>query len=459
MKNLIRLILLFFIVFSAELLADNSKVHEFQLKNGLKIIVKEDHRAPVVISEVWYKVGSSYEPEGITGISHALEHMMFRGSKNYSVDKMTQMVAENGLEQNAFTSFDYTAYYEMARKDKLPLLFQFEADRMRNLSLRAEDFAKEIQIVMEERRMRTDDNPQQQTMERFQAAANIATSYHHPVIGWMNNLQNMSVDDLRAWYNKWYAPNNATLVVVGDIKPQEVYQLAEKYFGGLNPSTLPTLKSQAEIKPLGTKTVTVELPAKLPMIAMGYNVPAVTTAQIKWEPYALSVLKGILNVGDSARLQKDIVRGKQLASNIDVDYQPYFRLDNLFYFNATPAPGHTVDEVKDAILDEIKQLQAQPVTAAELERVKAQVVANRVYLLDSIDNQANQLGALESVGLPWQEADNFITQVKTITPQQVQAVAQKYLTPNRLTIAILKPLPLHKGQQVPTSMGESSNVR
>lgn len=455
---LLHVLLLSFSLLPFSALAADGDVHEYQLKNGLKVIVKEDHRAPVAIAEVWYKVGSSYEIQGVTGISHALEHMMFRGSKNYSSEKMTQIIAENGIQQNAFTYFDYTGYYEMAGKNKLPIIFQLEADRMRDLSLRGQDFSKEIQIVMEERRMRTDDNPQQLTFERFLAAANTATPYHHPVIGWMSDLQNMTIDDLRQWYNKWYAPNNAILVVVGDVNPADIYQLAEKYFANFQPSDLPKLKPQPEIKSLGLRTVEVKVPAKLPYLAMGYNVPAARTATLKWEPYALSVLKGVLAGGDSSRLQQDLVRGKQLASEINVDYQPYFRLDNLLYIEAIPTPGHTTQQLKDAILDEITQLQNKPVTLAELERTKAQIIANHVYIMDSIANQANQIGMLESVGLSWHEADNFITQIKAITPEQVQAVTKKYLTPDNLTIAILKPLPMEKGQKVPTDLGGASYV-
>lgn len=431
-------------------------VHEYTLKNGLKLIVKEDHRAPVAITQVWYKVGSSYEPDGITGISHALEHMMFRGSKNYSAAQFLQTIAENGAEQNAFTSYDYTGYYEMMGADKLPISFKLEADRMRNLSLSAADFAKEIQVVMEERRMRTDDNPQQLTSERFSAAANIASPYHHAPIGWMNDLQNMSVDDLKKWYETWYAPNNAIVVVVGDVDPQKIYQLAEQYFGPLKPSVLPKLKPQKEIKPLGTRVVMVEAPAKLPYLMMGYNVPSVTTATQKTDPYALEILQYILS-GDSGRLTKNLVRGSQIASQIEVDYEPRFRLDYLFGIAATPAQGHTTQEVETAILNQIKQLQTQPVTTEELERAKAQIIAGEVFQNDTIDNQASEIGSLEAVGLSWREAKNHLEQIKAITPAQIQVVAQKYLTPQRLTIAILKPLPLAQGQdqqpQQPAGLG------
>ncbi|HDJ86948.1 MAG TPA: insulinase family protein, partial [Chromatiales bacterium] len=208
-------------------------VHEYRLDNGLRVLVKEDHRAPVVVSQVWYKVGSGDEHGGITGISHALEHMMFQGTAKHPAGEFSRIVAANGGRENAFTGRDYTAYFQLLAKDRLPVSFELESDRMRNLSLKEADFRKEIQVVMEERRLRTDDNPQALTYERFNAAAFVSSPYHHPVIGWMDDLRNLKIGDLRAWYRRWYAPNNATLVVVGDVDPQAVLRLAERYFGPL----------------------------------------------------------------------------------------------------------------------------------------------------------------------------------------------------------------------------------
>lgn len=415
---------------------------EFKLPNGLKLIVKEDHRASVVMSQVWYKVGSSYESDGITGISHALEHMMFRGSKNYGPNQFIQIIGENGGEQNAFTAYDFTAYHEMLSADKLAIAFKLEADRMRNLSLKAEDFAKEIQVVMEERRLRIEDDPQQLTVERFLAAANVSNPYHHPIIGWMDDLQHMTIDDLRQWYQNWYGPNNAVVVVVGDVKPEVVYQLAQEYFGKLPMIKLPTLKPQKEIKPLGKRTLIVKAPAKTPWLIMGYNTPVLNTAEQRWEPYALYVLTAILDGGESARLESNLVRGKQIVSEVDVGYNPYDRIDNVLILEATPADGHTVKEVREALQAEIKRLQTEPVTPAELARVKAQIIANKVYQKDSIEYQAYEIGSLESVGISWQEADQAIKAIEQITPEQVQAVAKKYLTDERLTVAVLQPLPI-----------------
>jgi zinc protease len=427
------------------------QVHEYQLNNGLKVLVKEDHRAPVAVSQVWYKVGSSYEPRGITGISHALEHMMFRGSLHYGPGEFSRIIADNGGEQNAFTSYDYTAYYELLDADKLPIAFQLEADRMHNLLLREQDFKNEIQVVMEERRMRTDDNPQALTYERFMAAAHVANPYHHPTVGWMSDLQDMKIQDLRDWYHQWYAPNNAILVVVGDVDPEKIHQLAEKYFGGLKPRQLPLLKPSPEINAPGKRVITVAAPAKLPWVIMGYNTPVLKNYPQSSDIYALLVLSGILAQGDSARLQKDLVRGQRIAASADSDYDPYARLDNLLTLSGTPAEGHTIKDLYAALQAEVKKLQESLVTPQELERVKAQVIANKVFQEDSISYQANEMGSLVAIGLPWQEADNYVKRIQAVTPQQIQAVARKYLIPQRLTVAILKPLPIPANTPLPTA--------
>jgi zinc protease len=433
-----------------------SQVHEYQLKNGLKLLVKEDHRAPIVVSQVWYKVGSSYEPKGITGISHALEHMMFRGSEHYGPGEFSRIIADNGGEQNAFTSYDYTAYYELLSADKLPIAFQLEADRMRHLLLRPQDYKNEIQVVMEERRMRTDDNPQALTYERFMAQANINNPpYYHAPIGWMPDLQKMKVEDLRAWYQRWYAPNNAIVVVVGDVNPEKVYQWANEYFGKLQPTQLPAQTPAPKITDTPTHTLTVQAPAKLPWLVMGYNTPVLKTTEKPTDIYALLVLSGILAQGDSARLERDLVRDQRIAASVDAGYDPYARLNNVLTLSGTPAEGHTVQELYAALQAQVKKLQDSLVTPQELERVKAQVIANKVFQEDSIAYQANEMGSLMAVGLPWQEADNYVKKIQAVTPEQIQAVARQYLTPQRLTVAILKPLPMKANtpQPVATDLG------
>ncbi|HVV69680.1 MAG TPA: pitrilysin family protein [Gammaproteobacteria bacterium] len=445
MSRLFRVILLIIL----PTLASANDVAFYQLPNGLQLFVQEDHRAPVAVTQVWYKVGSGYEPNGITGISHALEHMMFKGTPKYGPGKFAEIIAANGGQMNAFTANDFTAYYEIMAKDKLPLSFELEADRMRNLSLDPAQFAKEIQVVMEERRMRVDDDPQMKLYELFMAQAHVASPYHHLTIGWMNDLQHLTVDDVRRWYQNWYAPNNAILVVVGDVNPEAVHQLALKYFGSLPASQLPVVKPEAEIPTPGERNLVVKFPAELPLLAIGYNVPVIKTQGQSNDAYVLAVIAAILDGGSSTRLNKDLVRGQQIAAQANASYSPYSRLSDLLILSGTPAPGHTIAELKTALFNEIKKLQTSKVATDELERVKAGVIANKVFSQDSIESQAEDIGSLEAVGLPWKLKEDFIQHISAVTPNDVQAVASRYLVPENMTVAELQPLPLPKNQPSP----------
>ena len=237
-------------------------VQEFKLDNGLKLMVQEDHRSPVVVSQVWYKAGSLDEVNGKTGVAHVLEHMMFKGTKKVKAGQFSRIIAAAGGKENAFTSSDYTCYFQQLEKSNLALSFELEADRMANLQLTKEEFDKEIKVVMEERRWRTDDKPQSLVNEAFQGAVYRAHPYSRPVIGFMNDLENMSYEDAREWYDLWYAPNNATVVVVGDVQAQEVYKLAKQHFGKLSTKKLPVRKPQVEPAQLGERRVVVKAPAK-----------------------------------------------------------------------------------------------------------------------------------------------------------------------------------------------------
>ncbi len=417
-------------------------VHEFTLGNGLKVLVREDHRAPVVVSQVWYKVGSSYEPSGLTGISHLLEHLMFKGTPNVPGGEFSRLIAANGGDENAFTSRDYTAYFQTLEKERLELSFRLEADRMRNLLLKPEDVGKEAQVVAEERRLRTDDQPDALTQEQFMAAAYVTSPYRHPIIGWMQDIQAISPDDLRRWYQQWYAPNNATLVVVGDVDPAKVHELAEKHFGPLSPSTLTPPRPVVEILQQGERRIAVKTPAEVPYVTLGYKVPTLKTAAADWEPYALAVLDGILDGGTSARLSRNLIRGGQIAASADTSYSPTSRLEELFVLAGNPAPGHTSAELENALRAEVKRLREELVSADELARVVAQVVAADVYRQDSMFYQGMRMGVLETVGLGWNKLDDYVRRVQAVTPEQVREVARNYLTDDRLTVATLEPLPL-----------------
>jgi zinc protease len=441
---------------SATVVADGAKieknkanpVHETVLENGMKVLVKQDKRAPVAVIQVWYKIGTSYEHEGITGLSHALEHMMFKGTKKHKSGEFEKMVSAIGARNNAFTSQDYTAYYEVLAADKLEAAMEIEADRMRNLVFDPEEFKKEIEVVKEERRWRTDDKPSSLLREQFNAVAFLNSPYRAPVIGWMVDLKGMKVEDAFDWYKKWYTPNNATLVVVGDVDPEKVAAMAKKYFSVYKSNPLPVVKARTEVEQKGVRNIVLKLPAKLANLRLGYKTPGMISAKKgeveKWEPYALEVLANILDGGNSARFSKHLVRGKSIAAGAGAGYYGYGRLPNMMIITGTPAKDVETSTLKKALLDEIEILKTELVSDAELKRVKAQVIAGEVYERDSIQHMATLMGSLESVGLGHDYMDEYVPGVLAVTAQQIQDVAKKYLIEEHLTVGELIPLPINE---------------
>lgn len=421
-------------------------VLETQLENGMKVIVKEDHRAPIVVSQVWYKVGSSYEHGGLTGVSHVLEHMMFKGTQAHPPGEFSRIIAANGGSENAFTGRDYTAYFQTLAKDRLPVALELEADRMRNLVLLEEEFLKEVEVVKEERRMRTEDKPNSLTYEQFNAGAYEASPYRIPVIGWMSDLDAMQVHDLRDWYRKWYAPNNATLVVVGDVDPQEVVKLAKQYFGPLKSEEISPPKPRIEPLQRGTKRFIVKAPARQPYVIMGYKTPVLGKEGADWEPYALEMLSYVLDGGSSARLSRSLIRGSQVAASADADYSAFSRLPGMLILDATPTPDKPITQVEQELRAEVDRFKQELVSEEEMERVRNQIIAAKVYEKDSVFYQAMLIGKLETIGLDWRLADEYVEHLKKVTAEQIQRVAQKYLTEDNLSVAVLDPQPIEGGR-------------
>lgn len=414
-------------------------VREYRLDNGLKILVKPDHRAPIVTSQVWYKVGSSYEHGGLTGISHVLEHMMFKGTEQLAPGEFSRIIAAQGGEENAFTGRDYTAYFQTLAADRLVISFELEAQRMRFLTLPEEEFLKELEVVKEERRQRTEDDPEALTFEQFNATAYEASPYRIPVIGWASDLDGLTVADLRAWYRAWYAPNNATLVVVGDVDPEAVFALAERHFGSLPAEPLGRPKTRAEPLQRGEKRLIVKARAKEPYVLLGYKTTALGHGEADWEPYALEILSSVLDGGASARLRRELVRGTRIAASAGASYSIFTRLPGMLLMDGIPAKGHDSAALEQALRDQIRRLRDQPVSAAELERIRTQLIAAKIYAQDSVYAQAMELGRLETLGLGWTLAEEYLDRLVAITPAQVQAVARKYLIPDHLTVAVLEP--------------------
>lgn len=417
-------------------------VQQFQLDNGLKVIVQEDHRAPIVVSQLWYRAGSMDEFNGTTGLAHMLEHLMFKGTKAVPDGQFSKLIAAAGGRENAFTTTDYTVYFEQLQKDRLELAFKLEADRMQNLTLSADDFVKENQVVREERRMRTDDQPQARVYEDMMSVAFQEHPYRRPVIGWMNDLEHMTVDDARGWYQRWYAPNNATLVVVGDVNADAVKDLAARYFGVVPAKALPDRKIQIEPVQTGIKRVNVKAPAKVPYLLMGYHVPVLHDAEHDWEPYALEVLAGVLDGNEAARLGRIVVREQGVATQAGASYDLVARGPGMFMLDGTPAQGKTVADLETALRAQVQSIIQNGVNPDELKRVKAQVIAANVYQRDSTFYQAMLLGEYVTDGLPVSAVVDHVARVQAISAAQVQAVAQKYLIDDALTIATLDPQPL-----------------
>lgn len=415
--------------------------HEFRLDNGLKLIVREDHRAPVVVSQLWYKVGSSYETPGKTGLSHALEHMMFKGSAKLGPGESSRVLRELGAEENAFTSDDYTAYYQVLASDRLSVAFELEADRLASLRLPPEEFKREIEVIKEERRLRTEDNPSAKAYERFQALAFPASGYHTPTIGWMADLERMTVEELRAWYETWYVPNNATLVVVGDVVPSEVHALAQRYFGSIAQRPVPQAQIPLELSTPGQRLLTLHLPTQLPSLMMGFNVPGLATSKTPREVHALRLIGALLDGGYSARLPSRLERGEELVSGAGSSYDAYTRGDSLFVLSATPnvQKGKTLAEVEAGLWRQLEDLKTTPPSAEELARVRAQVIAGLVYERDSITSQATTIGQLETVGLSWQLMDGELAELSAVTPSDIQQAARTYFTRERLSVAHILP--------------------
>lgn len=428
-------------------LVAQAEVKEFTLTNGLKVVIQEDHRAPVVVSQVWYRAGALDEVNGKTGVAHVLEHMMFKGTKQVPAGQFSRLIAAAGGKENAFTGMDYTCYFQQLEKSNLPLSMRLEADRMQNLQITDEEFAKEIKVVMEERRWRTEDKPQSKVNEQFQAIAFRAHPYGRPVVGHMNDLENMTAEDAREWYRNWYAPNNATLVVVGDVNTDEVLKLAKQYFGPIKAHKLPARKPQVEPAQLGERRALVKAPGKLPYLAMGFHAPALAfkpeQSDTSWEPYALEVLAGVLSGNDSARLNQKLVRETALASDVGAGYDTTSRgQHSLFELVGTPSEGKSVAELETALLAQIELIKTGGVTQKELDRVKASVIAADTYQRDSMFYQAMQLGQLETMGYPWTLIKEYPEKLKAVTSEQIQAVAKKYLTKDNMTVVTLDPQPI-----------------
>ncbi|QWD77829.1 pitrilysin family protein [Polynucleobacter sp. MWH-Svant-W18] len=442
-SNLLRILFLFLVLAPLSWAAnsDLADTHEFMLNNGLKLIVREDHRAPTVAHMVWYRAGSMDEVNGRTGVAHVLEHMMFKGTKKVKAGEFSRLVAAVGGRENAFTSRDYTAYFQQVEKSKLDEVIKLEADRMSNLNFDDAEFLKEIQVVMEERRLRTEDNPSSLLNESLMATAYMSSPYRHPVVGWMNDLQNMTASDARDWYRSWYKPNNATVVISGDVDAKQVLSLVEKYYGAVAAQELPVRKPQLEPPQKGIKQVQVKAPADSPQLAMAWKAPRLEPGKLDdVEPYALELLTAVLDGYDNARLNRVLVKQEKVVNDVGVEYDMVSRGPELFVVNVSIAKGKTVTQAQSSIRRALEELKQKGILESELQRIKVRILSEQIYKRDSIFGQAMEIGSTEMAGFSWRDINYMLDKMQTITPEQVQAVAKKYLVDEGLTIAVLDPV-------------------
>ncbi|WP_291992566.1 pitrilysin family protein [Candidatus Accumulibacter sp. ACC003] len=430
-----------------------AETFERRLANGLRIIVKEDHRAPTVAHMVWYGAGSMDETNGRTGVAHVLEHMMFKGTPTAGAGEFSRRVAAAGGRDNAFTSRDYTAYFQQVPKQQLSEMMQLEADRMRHLTLDASEFVQELKVVMEERRLRTDDRPQSLLFEQLTAVAFQTHPYRVPIIGWMNDLENLTPADAREWYDRWYAPNNAYVVVVGDVDHQAVFQLAEQHYSVVEARQLPVRKPQDEPPQAGIRRLRVKAPAELPVLMMAYKAPVIRDVEHDVDPYALEMLAAVLAGHDAARFSKHLVRQQRLAVEATASYDSTARGPGIFYLYGSPSAGKTAAELEAGLRAEVADVQQHGVAADELTRAKAQLIAGEIYKLDSMFAQAMEIGQLESVGIPYALNRRILDKLQAVTAEQIQAVAVTYFRDQQLTVAELEPqaLPQAPPQRSPSA--------
>ena len=439
-------------------------VQQFTLKNGMQLIVQPDRRAPTAVHMVWVRVGSMDEVDGTTGIAHALEHMMFKGSKTVKPGDFSRRVAALGGQENAFTWRDYTGYYQQIPSSRLEDVMKLESDRFANNQWPDSEFKKEIEVIKEERRMRTEDQPRAMLMEQLMAATFMASPYRRPVVGWMSDLDSMTPADVRDFHKRWYVPANAAVVVVGDVNVSQVRAWAEKYYGSIPARAVPERKPQIEPRQIGVRRIEVKQPAEQAFIAMAYRVPTLNKVEKLQaddkDALALLVLSAVLDGYDGARLERALVQGEgqangRVADSAGSSASIMGRGPSLFMLTGVPAKGKTAADVEAALRAQIQKIAQEGVQADELERVKTQWMASNVYERDSVMGQAQNLGNYWIQGMPLDAEDKLLAELKKVTSDDVKAVAAKYFGDDQLTVGTLVPQPLPAGSKARPMSGKA----
>ncbi|MBI2772724.1 MAG: insulinase family protein [Burkholderiales bacterium] len=429
-----------------------AKAEQFTLSNGMTLIVKPDRRAPTAVHMVWLRVGAMDEVDGTTGVAHVLEHMMFKGTPSLKPGEFSRRVAALGGRENAFTSRDYTGFYQQIPSSRLEDVMKLESDRFANNQWVDDEFKRELEVVKEERRLRTEDSPRALLYENMNAAVFQASPYRRPVVGWMNDLDSMTAQDARAFFRQWYVPANAAVVVAGDVDVAAVRRLAEKYYGSIPAREVPARKPRVEPQQAGQRRVDFKAPAEQAYVALSFKVPQFSSSfdasQDNDDALALTVLSAVLDGYKGARLERALTQGPdRLADSAGASNGFWGRGPQLFTLDGVPAPGKTAEQVEAALRAEVARVAKDGVTEAELNRVKVQWVASEVYKLDSVMNQARELGGNWVQGLPLDASERLIQRLRAVTAAQVQSVAARYFGDDQLTVAVLRPQPVDKNRK------------
>jgi zinc protease len=431
-------------------------VEQFKLANGLTVIVKPDHRAPTVAHMLWVRVGSVDEVDGTSGVAHALEHLMFKGTPTIKAGEFSRRVAALGGRENAFTSRDNTGFYQQIPASKLEDVMRLEADRFAHNQWADDEFKREIEVVKEERRLRTEDSPRAMLYEQLSAMTFVAAPQRRPIVGWMSDLDAMTPADARDFFKRWYVPANAAVVVAGDVEVAQVRKLAEKYYGRIKARPVPERKPRLEPEQTGMRRMEFKAPASQAYVSMAFKVPrleaadlaaeagkdASPTAAASREALALTVLAAVLDGYSGARLERALIQGEgRVADSAGASSGLLGRGPQLFTLDGVPAEGKTTQQVADALRQQVALIAREGVSEAELNRVKTQWVASETYKLDSVFSQARELGSNWTLGMPLDASTRLIARLRTITGAEVQAVAAKYFGDDQLNMATLLPQP------------------
>lgn len=433
-------------VAAAPVAAATPVAQQFTLSNGMTLIVRPDRRAPTVAHMLWVRVGSMDEVSGTSGVAHVLEHMLFKGTSSLAPGEFSARMAAMGARENAFTSRDNTAYHQQLPSNKLEAVMRLEADRFANNQWADEEFLRELEVVKEERRQRTEESPRARMFEAFSALSFKAHPYRRPIIGWMSDLDAMTPQDVRDFYRRWYVPANAAVVIAGDVDVAQVRALAEDIYGRIPARAVPARKPQHEPEQVGPRRMEYRAAADQALVVLGFKVPRWTggNAPSDQDALALAVLSAVLDGYSGARLERALVQGapgQRIADSASASYGLMGRGPQQFLLTAVPAAGVTPAAAEAALKAELQRIARDGVASDELRRVITQWTAGEVYQRDSVFNQARELGSHWSNGLPIDSGDTLMARLRTVTPAQVQSVAQRHFTDEQLTTAVLVPDP------------------